>query len=331
MRTVGFNVMTWNLENLFPVGHISGPKTPELYEQKMKNLSHTILGIAPDILAVQEVGDPASFADLQQRLGDRYPYTMLSSKPDKRGIRVGLMSRLPLVQAREFFDFPPGSLTYASNADGGQVRNMGRGALKATVVLAPGLLINVLTVHLKSKLITYNNGRRYPLDEDERARETGAAIFKRTAEAVALRVYLNRLMTGNTEPLILMGDLNDSPQSETVKTLVGPEDRSLAKRDKFDDIRLYNLGEYIEPARRYSRLYHKERELIDHILVSYELVFRRRQVDSYVEPIESIDQDTNLRQEAVYPDHAPIFARFEIPEPSATGDPIPTPPPQSPQ
>jgi endonuclease/exonuclease/phosphatase family metal-dependent hydrolase len=325
--TVSFNVMTWNLENLFPVGSPSGPKSPEIYEQKMRNLAQTILAIAPDILAVQEVGDPATFADLQRRLGDRYPYTILSSHPDPRGIRVGLVSRLPLVQAREFHDFPTGSLTNQTDSNGTPIHDMGRGALKATVVISPGLLINVLTTHLKSKLVTYSGGRRYPLDEDERARETGVALVKRNAEAVALRVYLNHLMTNNDDPLILMGDLNDGPDAVTSQILVGPEDRSLTQRDKFDDVRLYNLAEYIAPARRYSRLYHKNRELIDHILVSHELIFRRRQVDSYVEPIESIDQDTEARRAAVFPDHAPVFARFEIPEPSATGSPIPTPPP----
>src|SRR5207248_3414402 len=177
------------------------------------------------------------------------------------------------------------------------IHHMSRGALKATVVVGPGLLINVLTTHLKSKLITYAGGRRYPLDEDERARETAAALIRRTGECVALRVYLNHLMANNDEPLVIMGDLNDGPDAETTKLLLGPEDRSLTQRDKFDDVRLYNLAEYIAPARRYSRLYHKTRELIDHILVSHELIFRRRQVDSYVEPIESIDQNTEVRRE----------------------------------
>jgi endonuclease/exonuclease/phosphatase family metal-dependent hydrolase len=328
---IGFTVMTWNIENLFPVGHPSGPKTQQLYERKMQNLAHTILAIAPDVLALQEVGDPQSFADLQRRLGDRYPYTNLSSHPDPRGIRVALVSRMPMVEARELHEFPKTALTNVLNSQGHPIRNMGRGAVKATVVLAQGLLVNIVTAHLKSKLITYSGGRRYPLDEDERAREIGEALFKRTAEAVALRVYLNYLMANNNNPLILMGDMNDGPKSTTTEILTGPEDRSLTQKDKYDDIRLYNLADYIEPSRRYSRLYQKERELIDHIFVSYELIFRRRQVDSYVEPIESIDQDAEARREAVYPDHAPLYARFEIPEPSATGNPIPTPPPEFPR
>jgi endonuclease/exonuclease/phosphatase family metal-dependent hydrolase len=234
------------------------------------------------------------------------------------------------VQAREFYEFPQGSLTNVTDSDGDLIRNMGRGAIKATVVVAPGVLVNVITAHLKSKLVTYANGRRSPRDENERARETGVAEFKRTAEAVALRVYLNPLLANNDNPLILMGDLNDGPQATTTQILLGPEDRSLEHRDKFDDIRLYNLADYIAPDRRFSRMYHKQYELIDHIAVSYELIFRRRQVDSYIEPIESIDQGTENRREATFPDHAPIFARFEIPESTGSGPaPAPVPPPRS--
>jgi predicted extracellular nuclease len=90
-----FQVMTWNLENLFLAEQPSGPKTAEIYEQKMKNLATTILSIAPDVLAVQEVGDPAAFDDLQQRLQGRYPFAQLSEHPDPRHIRVGFLSRLP--------------------------------------------------------------------------------------------------------------------------------------------------------------------------------------------------------------------------------------------
>src|SRR5258706_1881709 len=144
--------MTWNLENLFPAGHISGPLNAQIYEQKLKNLSTTILGIAPDILACQEVGDPSTFADLQRRLGDKYPYTMLSSHPDARGIRVGLISRLPLVQAREFHDFPPQALTTAPDGHGGFVKSMGSGVLMASDCISVWVHIVLAMRSLPSQL-----------------------------------------------------------------------------------------------------------------------------------------------------------------------------------
>jgi endonuclease/exonuclease/phosphatase family metal-dependent hydrolase len=308
--TISFTAMTWNLENLFPVGSPSGPKTAEAYAAKMRNLATVIRLIGPDMLAVQEVGDPAAFADLQHEVGDAYPHGTLSSFPDVRGIRVGFLSRLPFMDRAEFHDFPAGALRGVPDAEGGTVAQMGRGALRVTVSPADGHTIRLLTAHLKSKLITYPHGRRFPHNEDERARGTGFALLKRAAEAVALRVHANELLANNAEPLIVLGDMNDGPDAVTTQTLLGPEDGSLARPDKFDDVRLYNLAEYIPADRRFSRIYRQNKELIDHIMVSHDLIFARRQTDSYIEPITSIDESTETRRNALFPDHAPLFARF---------------------
>jgi endonuclease/exonuclease/phosphatase family metal-dependent hydrolase len=317
---ISFSVMTWNVENLFRPDHPSGfgPRDQQTYERKLSNLARTIQAVAPDVIALQEIGDEDAFGDLRRALSGRYPYGRLSRLPDMRGIRVAFLSRLPLLQARDIGEMPPEGLVNVPSGDSGSpIRSMGRGILKATVVLAPGLLVNVVNVHLKSKLITYPNGRRFPLDENERVRYIGYALLRRAAEAAAVRVLMNELMTGNNEPAVLMGDFNDSPEAVTTQMMLGPADRSLAHRDRFDDIRLYNLADYIPAARRFSRIYLKARELIDHITVSHELIFYLRQADSIVEPIESIDASVDSRRDAVYPDHAALFARFEIPDEEA--------------
>jgi endonuclease/exonuclease/phosphatase family metal-dependent hydrolase len=317
VSSVKFGIMTWNLENLFLPGHVSGPKSTSAYYSKLNNLARTILAINPDVIGLQEVGDPSALAHLQGRLNDRYPYVRLSRFPDGRGIRVGYLSRLPLLQAADYDTYPPGSITNISDVSGNPMQDMGRGALKVTVVLEPGLLVNMVNVHLKSKLLSYPDGRRWPLDEDERARGAALALIRRATEATAVRVYLNRLLNNNNDPLILMGDLNDSGQAVTTQILLGPEDRSLTHRDKFDDTRLYLLDEYIPTERRFSRMYQKRGEMIDHLAVSHELIFFLKQADSYVEPISSIDSDTESRRDSTFPDHAPVFARFEIPQEEA--------------
>lgn len=313
------SIMTWNVENLFLPNDSggSGPRNEAVYKQKLANCANTIRNIAPDVIGFQEIGSPDAFAALMRLLGDRYPYTRLSRNPDRRGIRNAYASKMPLLQARDYDTFPKNALANLNDEEGKPIDDMGRGALGATVVIAPGLLVNVMNVHLKSKLLTFPGGRRYPRDEDERARGTAYALIKRTAEAVAVRVELNRLMTGNDEPMILMGDMNDDASAITTQIMLGPEDRSLYHRDKFDDVRLYALDEYIPAERRYSRVYHKKGEMIDHICVSKELIFFVRRVDSFVEPIDSIDQSVESRRDAVYPDHAPVFVRFEIPEDEA--------------
>ena len=64
MVTIG----TWNLENLFRPGDDSGPKSSQEYESKLDALASTITDLAPDVLAVQEDGDPHALDDLVERL-----------------------------------------------------------------------------------------------------------------------------------------------------------------------------------------------------------------------------------------------------------------------
>ncbi len=88
MVTVG----TWNLENLFRPGNEAGSDSDAAYEAKLTALAETITTLAPDVLAVQEVGEPDALADLVGRLGGTW-HTALAD-PDSRGIRVDVLSRL---------------------------------------------------------------------------------------------------------------------------------------------------------------------------------------------------------------------------------------------
>jgi endonuclease/exonuclease/phosphatase family metal-dependent hydrolase len=170
--------------------------------------------------------------------------------------------------------------------------------------------------HLKSKLLTYPDGRRYPNNEDERARGAGYALLRRAAEAVAVRVQLNAVMAAaanNGEPgvpTILCGDLNDSPDAVTTALLTGPDDANPSRPDKGDPVRLYNLAGLLPAGRAYSRIYQGHGELIDHILVSRDLRLRVANIDSLVDDIGSITASVDARRPATVPDHAPVVARF---------------------
>lgn len=115
---------------------------------------------------------------------------------------------------------------------------MGRGALQVHVDVGSGL--RLITCHLKSKLLTYPDNRRYPKNEDERARGAGYALLRRAAEAVAVRVQLNKVMTASATggepgmPTIVCGDLNDGPDAVTTTLLAGPDDGHIDRPDKGD-------------------------------------------------------------------------------------------------
>jgi hypothetical protein len=60
---------TWNVENLFrPGGRRRRPDETKAYEAKLEALATTITALAPDVLAVQEVGSPLALTELVERL-----------------------------------------------------------------------------------------------------------------------------------------------------------------------------------------------------------------------------------------------------------------------
>jgi hypothetical protein len=101
-RLAAVVVATWNLENLFRPGGEAGPGGEQAYDAKLAELARVIGQIAPDVLAVQEVGDPDALEDLRPRLeGDWLAESSLF--PDDRGIRVGVLSRLALGDVEHLF------------------------------------------------------------------------------------------------------------------------------------------------------------------------------------------------------------------------------------
>jgi hypothetical protein len=86
---------TWNLENLFRPGSDSGPDDAAAYQGKLAGLAATINTEAPDVLGVQEVGQPEALADLVALLDGTW-HTILSEHFDaSHPIRVGVLSHAP--------------------------------------------------------------------------------------------------------------------------------------------------------------------------------------------------------------------------------------------
>jgi len=138
--------------------------------------------------------------------------------------------------------------------------------------------LEVFCAHLKARLAT-------PLDDpeyhDPRLRPHRAALgtalstIRRIAEATALRIILDRAMTGNDHPAVVLGDLNDGQFSDVLAVLSGqPSFRVVAASTaaRRSDAGLYT-GVQLQQLRSladvyYSHEYRNVREVIDHVLVS---------------------------------------------------------------
>src|SRR6478735_4748898 len=216
-------IATWNLENFFAPGTAFGPDTPAVFERKVQLLAATVRTAAADVVAVQEVGDPEAFDALLAELGAGWSGPLSTHFDPAHAIRVGVASRLPIVETEEFDAIPEHLRGVPTSDDGDPLATMGRGGLRVRLRTAAGET-DLVTVHLKSKLLTFPGGRFEPHDEDERARYTAYALLRRAAEAAAVRTYANAVLNGRgaERRLLVVGDLNDGVEAATTQLLSGP-------------------------------------------------------------------------------------------------------------
>jgi endonuclease/exonuclease/phosphatase family metal-dependent hydrolase len=315
---VTLTIATWNLENLFLPGTESGPPDQATFERKLDALATTITTIAPDILAVQEVGDAAAFDELRIRLEGEW-HTELSPDADDRGIRVGFLSRRPFTDTERIRAFPKNTEPVRLQDDGTTTTQMGRGALRVRIDV-DGTAVDLVTAHLKSKLLSFPDGRFSPRDEGERARYAGYALALRAAEAITLRAHATSLLDGHglQRALVVLGDLNDEPLAATTQILLGPPGSEFgtggfSQPDRGDGQRLWNIAPELPEGRAYSRIFNGRPELIDHILISRKLALLLDSADTGATDLPSVTTDPRLRLGATGSDHAPVFARFALP------------------
>jgi endonuclease/exonuclease/phosphatase family metal-dependent hydrolase len=316
-------VATWNVENLYRPGTAFGPRAEVVYQRKLDVLADMVTEMDVDILAVQEVGDPDALADLVDLLPDRW-HQRVSAYPDARGIRVGFVSRLALLDGVDIVDFPAqlGPVRTAdSPSDAHDITRMGRGALQVRTDTEIGT-VHLITAHLKSKLLTFPGNRFAPRDEDERARFGAYALHRRAAEASTVRVAAAAVLGEPTdEPpstlpaVIVLGDLNDTADAATTLVLEGPPGcpigtGGLDSPGRGEGVRLWNVAPLIPDEHRFSRISEGRPELIDHILISRRLLDHMHSATAVTGAVADISADPTDRCGATASDHAPVVARF---------------------
>ncbi|WP_367323943.1 endonuclease/exonuclease/phosphatase family protein [Streptomyces sp. HUAS ZL42] len=322
-------VGTWNLENLMlPDSGDGAPRTEAEYEAKVEALASVITALDPALLGVQEVKQEEALHDLVKAVGGEW-HTALSEHADRRGIRVGFLSRRELRVRHDVTAFAPG-LDPVQTLDGqnpeDKEKETSRGLLAVETDGDHGPL-HVAVAHLKSKLLSYPNKRFQPLDEAERARFGAYALYRRAAEAATLRILADKLLAGDgrERDVMVLGDMNDVVYAATTQILVGPPGSTLEEQDKHafetpdkgDAARLWNVAPRIPADRRFSRVSFKRAELIDHILTSHRLVHRITQAgtglpDRQDEALDlpSVGEDPAGRVGTPGSDHAPVWIRI---------------------
>lgn len=168
--------------------------------EQLQHLAESIAKLNADVIAFQEVENRfylERFVNVfLPELG--YDNVVLFEGNDTRGIDVCLISRVPIGPVRSYrhLTFP---------GPDGTVRKFNRDLLAVTVEPPGAEPLEVWVVHLKSN----SGGREF-------------AEPVRLAEASKLRELLDEQLGRDPEARILvMGDFNDTWDSETLKTIVG--------------------------------------------------------------------------------------------------------------
>ena len=307
------------------------------YDAKIEWTARMLRHIDADIIGFQELWSPAALVEAFEAAGLSADYALVTVDDDNPGqISVALAVRRhhAVVYKRWYKKFPDEMvLKKRSDPDDHvpdyelsvSIDRFSRAVLRATIRLAlpdgkqiPNLVVFV--AHLKSKMAMV-------LDKPERdtdairthSQALGSALstIRRTAEAAAIRVLLNKVMRKTSTPVVVLGDLNDAQLSVTTSIITGePKYRLFAssKAGNRSDKGLYSaatLQEYRSLRDVYYTYIHDgQRESLDHILVSEQFYdYSRNRIWTFREM--RLFNDFLDDVSAASSDHALITAKFD--------------------
>ena len=295
MRRTRVSFATCNLYNLnlpsFPM-YDSHTWTNEQYTRKITWLANIVSSLAADVWGFQELWHQKSLHDVFKAVANNNSYDLLvpeGHNGDKIVCAGAVRTDILTSDEPEWIENFPEQLILESKGEDSQtleirifVNAFSRPVLHFRVQPhGKSRPISVYVAHLKSKRPTkifkeswYNNNDGYYHKHKE---GVGAALstIRRTAEAAALRMMITDRLKDNNDPVVVLGDLNDGGQSNTLNIIGGQPNYLRAPWSTGgSDTDLYsvNVLQALRSLRDvyYTHEYQNTREVLDHILVSQE-------------------------------------------------------------
>ena len=234
-------VGTFNIKNLFDNKddpYHNDETTPTKPRDELERVANVIRDIDADVLALQEVENRGYLERfINSMLPDMgYRHVVHFEGNDLRGIDVCLISRVPVgrVTSNRHRVFPA--------TDGG-TQKFNRDVLVVELLPEQGNRFEMWVVHLKS-----NSGGK-PQNEPIRL-----------GECNAIRDMIESRLTSDPDaPFVLCGDFNDTLDSRTLQTILGPQGASTS---------LIPLLDSIAPGERVTYNREPHRSMIDFLLCS---------------------------------------------------------------
>jgi endonuclease/exonuclease/phosphatase family metal-dependent hydrolase len=302
------------------------------YDKKISWMTSLITNLETDVWAFQELWHTESlqrvFAGAD--LGSEYTLLAPLDHSGQKIICAAAVKSNILVGEPEWIDAFPDILELRSGGDDDQasdisveIDSFSRPVLHFQIKPRQnGKKIHVYICHFKSKRPTdiYRESWYSAQTHSKHREAIGGAIstIRRTAEAAALRLILTEQMKGTNTPVVVIGDLNDSQQSNTLNIITGQPNYLLSGLSKGgSDVDLYSVGTLQEYRSQrdvyYTHVYNKTRESLDHILVSQEFYDNSRNRIWAFRGMEIINDHLNSddHKEDGSTDHGIVRAEFE--------------------
>lgn len=287
------------------------------YARKIDWLGAQVRRLNADVIAFQEVWDEAALRDAIAASGLRYPH--VGAPGAEQGALgtpcVALASRWPVVEVMSHRDFEPAQFVPVPEL--GEHRAFERPILEALLEMPGGRgTMRVLVAHLKSKRPKFllNEAGEAIEDRDDpavAARATLRSLVMRASECAALRLLVHARLARTREPLVLMGDLNDSPHAVTTQMVAATQ--AIAYDRSARDTALFHAPDVQSdaPIRRdvaYSHVHRGWPDVLDQIWVSEEFVAASRFAIGDLRRVDYFNDHLHEGRDRVRSDHGLVRA-----------------------
>jgi endonuclease/exonuclease/phosphatase family metal-dependent hydrolase len=271
-------------------------------------------------MGFQEVWDEAALKAAVARSGLRYTQVVApGAEAGAQGTpRVGLASRLAVEGLESIADFAVREHVLVPEI--GLHTRFERPVLHAALRTRQGQRLHVLVVHLKSKRPKFLQDASGNTTEDRddpvvAARAALRSLVMRGAEAAALRGIVLRLVQRTRDPLVLLGDMNDSPQSVTCQMIAATQ--AVAYDRQARDTALFHAYDVqTEPALKrdmaYSHVHQGWPDILDQVWVSEEFLPGSRFSVGDVRRVEYFNDHLQESRERFRSDHGFVRALLRV-------------------
>jgi len=181
----------------------------------------------------------------------------------------------------------------------------------------PGQILHVVNLHLRSPLASFIPGQKIDAFTWKSVSAWAEGFFlaaiKRNGQALEARMLLDRLFDADPKALVVVtGDFHADMREAPIRAILGEEEDTgngeLAARS------MVAVERSLPEEQRFSVLHHGRKVMLDHMLVSKQLMGFYRHVEIHNESLE--DELVAFATVSHSPEsfHAPVVAQFDLGE-----------------